>query len=205
VTFLFGVSVVPRYVPSTSSTMPVTTRSQAQHLQSINHGHSISSSSGSSLSFPFPLTLNTFSTMPTCNSSTASSSTLTTSTIKLLDQDSGEVNNRSIASMDFEFEKSSSVSKFQTLAVSNDINFDLGIRHNSSISNNNTTMEADCEDSKTMSSPTHDIQDMNKLFEALSNHLTVQTTRLHDHFQQVLEMHDDFKLEVRQELDALCL
>ncbi len=63
----FGVSVAPRYVPSPSSPMPVTTRSQSKRPQNDNRVHSFTSTSGSHLS------LTTSSKISTCNFTTASS------------------------------------------------------------------------------------------------------------------------------------
>jgi len=100
------------------------------------------------------------------------------------------------------FENTSEISKFQMENISNTTLFDPGLCHNSSILNS-VIMEADCKESGTMLSSPPDIPDMNKLFEALSGHLMMQTNRLQERFQQVVDMHDDFKMEVRQELDNL--
>jgi len=64
-------------------------------------------------------------------------------------------------------------------------------------------MEADCEDSLKMSSTSQGILDMNSLFEALSIKLMFEITKISRDFQHVVDAHDTFKQEVRDELDEL--
>ncbi len=186
-----AVSVAPCYVPSDFPVMPVTTRLQARYLQNISHECSISSSPGSSEN-------NSSSSLPSKVTSNCNYSTTT-----LLEHDTPIVNsfesvkrtiiNSSIASSSLKFENTSEISKFQMENISNTTLFDPGLCHNSSILNS-IIMEADCEESETMSSSPPDIPDMNKLFEALSGHLTMQTNCLQERFQQIVDTHDDFKM-----------
>jgi hypothetical protein len=67
-------------------------------------------------------------------------------------------------------------------------------------------MEADCKDSTKMEERPSSITDMNMLFEALSSKFSSETDKVTRNFQQVVDEHDDFRLEVRTELDELrCL
>jgi hypothetical protein len=101
-----------------------------------------------------------------------------------------------------DFENNSTISKFQISHQSGIYTFDLNLCHNSLISKT-LTMEEDCEDSGKPSTTMVDKSDLNYLFAALTDHLTLQTDRLHDKFHQVTTNHDNFKMEVRQELDDL--
>jgi hypothetical protein len=62
-------------------------------------------------------------------------------------------------------------------------------------------MEADCEDNTMGSTSNHGINDINSLFEALSNKLSSETSKISRDFQTVTMAHDRFKQEVRDELD----
>jgi hypothetical protein len=94
------------------------------------------------------------------------------------------------------------ISKFQTVAISNCDVFDTGPdHHNFSISNTSIKMEADCEDNTMGSTSNHGINDINSLFEALSNKLSSETSKISRDFQTVTMAHDRFKQEVRDELD----
>jgi len=64
-------------------------------------------------------------------------------------------------------------------------------------------MEADCKDSTTMATKSKNITDMNALFEALSAKLTSETTKISQDFQSVAEAHNNFKQEVRNNIDEL--
>jgi len=74
--------------------------------------------------------------------------------------------------------------------------------HNFSLSAT-VNMEADCKDSTTMATKSKNITDMNALFEALSAKLTSETTKISQDFQSVAEAHNNFKQEVRNEIDEL--
>jgi hypothetical protein len=97
-----------------------------------------------------------------------------------------------------------SISKIENLKPSfENIIFDPGISsHNFQISNL-VTMEADCKDSTKMEERPSSITDMNMLFEALSSKFSSETDKITRNFQQVVDEHDDFRLEVRTELDEL--
>jgi len=111
----FGVRVAPCYVPSTSSFMPVTTRSQSKRLNNVNRDHSFYSTLGSSLSSRMSatfsecnLTTTTAVTVSSCNNNTTTSSHLDISTINLEQLD---VTNNNCPL--FHSSVSSPVSKFQ--------------------------------------------------------------------------------------------
>jgi len=181
--------------------MPVTTRSQARYLQNISHECSISSLPGSSennSSSPLPSKVTS-----NCNYGTTTLLEHDTPIVNSFESVKRTIVNSSIALSSLKFENTSEISKFQMENISNTTLFDPGLCHNSSILNS-IIMEADCEESGTMPSSPPDIPDMNKLFEALSGHLTIQTNCLQEHFQEVADTHDGFKMEVRQELDNLC-
>jgi len=100
-----------------------------------------------------------------------------------------------------------SISKIENLKSSFEtVIFDPGISsHNFQISNF-VTMEADCKDSTKMEERPSSITDMNMLFEPLSSKFSSETDKITRNFQQVVDEHDDFRLEVRTELDELrCL
>jgi len=106
----FEVSVVLHHVPSTLSTMPVTTRSQVKRLKGLQCNHS--SSSSKDLSIP-----STFFTMSLCNNSTPASLTVptcnsTTTTPSIIDNYNNFSSNHSEDSSLSLFWPSSSVSKF---------------------------------------------------------------------------------------------
>jgi hypothetical protein len=192
------VSVAPCYVPSDFPTMPVTTRSQARYLQNISHECSIFSSPGSLVNNPSSL-LSPAATS-TCNYNPTTLLGHDTPTVNSSEFAKSTIVHSSIASSSLEFENPSEISKFQIENISNTALFEPGSCHNSSILKS-SIMEADCEELGTMSSSLPDIPDMNKIFEALSGHFTMHTNRLQERFQQVVDTHDDFKMEVRQELD----
>jgi hypothetical protein len=195
------ISVVPHYASSDFLPMPVTIRSQARKLQNtLHHECSITSSLGSSVSRPKQsnTTLAVSPFIPT----TTTSSTIDPSSTSLCDHVNVINPNRSIGISSLEFETTTTISKFQTSNPSRIDNFDPGICHNSSFLKS-VIMEEACEESDKPSSTMVDKSDLNHLFAALTTHLTLQTDRLHARFQQVTENHDDFKIEVRQELDAL--
>jgi len=82
--------------------------------------------------------------------------------------------------------------------------------HNSSISSF-SIMADDVDDS--YNSPeavaahweqnTHDLHYMNNLFAAITAHITMATQQISKDFQQVVDTNDDFKWEVRHELDEM--
>jgi len=74
-------------------------------------------------------------------------------------------------------------------------------RHNSSISNC-STMEGDCTDSNGISSVPN-MQDLTQLLSNLSLQITSQNRQLSNDIHEVVERNDEFKKEVRSELDEL--
>jgi hypothetical protein len=114
---------------------------------------------------------------------------------------------------------SSIISKFQISEISNCHSSSLEQYHNFSKSNS-FTMESDCEDCKVVPSSTNG-PDINQLFASLSAQMTYQTTSLQDKLSQmtyqttslqdklstdfsvIVQAHDQFKKEVRDELDEL--
>ncbi len=80
--------------------------------------------------------------------------------------------------------------------------------HNSSISNLSIMDDDDDADYLSQASARYaktskDIMDMNNLFAAIKDHLTEATTKLSSDFRQVVKTNDDFKKEVRQEMDEM--
>jgi hypothetical protein len=145
------ISVVPCYVPSSYLIMPVTTRLQAKRSLGRCEDHLITSSLGSFTSLPT-------SRMPTCNISTTTSPTIDTS---LLSVQASEINSSNLCSTSSSSLISSMplpISNFHNFEISNNINFDPGIPHNSSVSKL-INMEADdqrnhqsyCYDNQTLS------------------------------------------------------
>ena len=73
------------------------------------------------------------------------------------------------------------------------------------------TMEKDCDNSSNHpnasihSRTTQDMMDMSSLFTSITAHITSETQKISGDFKQVIKAHDDFKKEVREELDILRL
>ncbi len=197
----FGVSVAPRYVPSPSSPMPVTTRSQSKHPQNDNRVHSFTSTSGSHLSSMTSSTISTCnfttaSSVPVlpCNNNTISSFCLDCSTTTLDNYASNDLHYlRSISSIP------SPVSKFQNLEISNTSNIDSGFQYNSFHNlevSNTTIMDPDLPESKasTMMPPKQDDPpDLNAFLAAIQGHIELATTKMAGDFHQVIASNDLFK------------
>jgi hypothetical protein len=114
------VSVAPRYIPSTASTMPVTTRSQSKRLQNDTRVHSFSTTLGSPLSLVASttttecnLTTTTSVMVPTCNTTTATSLNTGLSTTLLHDHDTNILQHHLLDSP-----LSSKFSKFRKFEIS---------------------------------------------------------------------------------------
>jgi hypothetical protein len=174
--------------------MPVTTRSQAHPLTDISNESSKVVSSGSAI------ILSDISSVPVSiypnNNFAGNISSIIPSTTGLpLD---GECSESSHCPWN------SSISKFENLEISNHVSNVATARYYHNLSVLKTCiMEADCEDSLKMSSTSQGIMDMNSLFEAMSIKLTFEITKISRDFQHVVDAHDTFKQEVRDELDEL--
>jgi hypothetical protein len=74
-----------------------------------------------------------------------------------------------------------------------------------------STMEEDCDNSPNRPNAsihlctTQDMMDMSSLFTSITSHITPETQKILGDFKQVIKAHDDFKKEVREELDILRL
>jgi DNA uptake protein ComE-like DNA-binding protein len=192
------ISVAPCYVPSSYLIMPVTTRLQAKRSLGHCEDHLITSSLGSFTSLPT-------STMPTCNISTTTSSTIDTS---LLSVQASEINSSNLCSTSSSSLISSMplpISNFHNFEISNNINFDPGIPHNSSVSKL-INMEVDCQDNddtKMASSiKLEDPPDLNKFLSVLRAHITASTSKMSNEFQQVASANNSFKQEIRNANNA---
>ena len=98
----------------------------------------------------------------------------------------------------------SNLSQFETLESS------VGhhsISHSSSVSDFSIMEDDDADflsqNEALQAKTTQDIADMNSLFAAITSHLTNATQKLSTDFQQVIATNDDFKKEIRQELDEM--
>jgi hypothetical protein len=78
----------------------------------------------------------------------------------------------------------------------------LSVAHNCSISNS-LKMEEDCEDSSRHISLNPSMDDVSKMFAALSAQLTSQSLQISSEISQVVQTNDTFKMEVRSEIDEL--
>jgi len=216
------VRVVPCYASSTLLLMTVTTRSQSKRLQNVNRVHSFSSTSGSSLSSTTSSilmecnnTTTTSVTVPPCNHSTATSSSLDLS-LKNLDNHDLICHPCHLSSSS----TSSTVSKFQNSKISNSSTFDPGItqcQSHTSFDKNNSNMEADYQDGENVAkaSPKQDENpDLNAFLNVIKHHIENATDKMAGDFRQVIEanstfkqeitnQNDSFKIQVKQELDEL--
>jgi len=181
--------------------MPVTTRSQARYQRQTTHEGTIFSSIDSSVDVSLPSNNNPAVLTSNPSTVTLSSSGISSSSITS-DPGASTQQDDCIAHSSLDFETVPLISKFQNLAISNVNTFDPRIYHNFSISKQ-SIMEEDCENSGYVSSKMMMTSDMDKWFNALTDHLTTQTDHIQHRFQQVVDQHDEFKTEVCQELDAL--
>jgi len=190
--------VAPCYAPSNYLTLPVTTRLQAKRSLGRCGDHLITSSLGSSASLPT-------STMPTCNISTTTSSTIDTSLLSMQALEINYSNLRSTLSSLLISPMPLPISNFHNFEISNNINFDPGIPHNSSVSKA-INIEVDCQDNddtKMASSiKSEDPPDLNKFLSVLTAHITASTSKMSNEFQQVISANNSFKHEIRNANDA---
>jgi hypothetical protein len=202
-------SIIRHYYGVTTATtiMPVITRSQSRAL------------TGSTL------VLSELNSNLTGTIKELSHSTTTISTDVLSHSIDATVLNNTSTTLDPILSSSSSSLEFQTLIVDSKISNSSKIEisetttssihpcHNVSVSNL-SIMAEDCNDASIMSKTTKDMGDMNQLFNTLLTQITSQNQRLQDQialndermshdFQNVVQIHDDFKKEVRKELDEL--
>jgi len=206
----FGVRVAPCYVPSISSFMPVTTRSQSKRLNNVNRDHSFYSTLGSSLSSRMSatfsecnLTTTTAVTVSSCNNNTTTSSPLDISTINLEQLDV----THNYCPL-FHSSVSSPVSKFQNSKISNSFCYDPGVTphrsHNFAISNF-STMESDYQDGKNISTATtksDDAPDLNAFLQAIKLQIEIATDKMAGDFRHVIAANDAFKQEITNANDA---
>jgi hypothetical protein len=75
------------------------------------------------------------------------------------------------------------------------------------LNSDNFAMEGDCKDHHIKPKPYDEVPDINKLFATLSEQMIVHTTRMHEKlstdFTRVAQAHENFKQEVRDELDEI--
>jgi hypothetical protein len=153
--------------------------------------------------------------VPTCNTTTAASLNTGLSTTLLHDHDTNILQHHLLDSP-----LSSKFSKFRNFEISNSSPFDPGIQclpcHNFDILNS-STMESDFTDPKnpTMASPKQeDPPDLASFLSVLKSHIEDATTKMASDFHQVIasndifkkeivEANDEFKNNVKQELDYL--
>jgi hypothetical protein len=176
-----------------SKRMPVSTRSQSRHSQSISKDLSTVAllKPGQAVSEVSLIAVSSSSLNISCKTELS------------LECTSSSLFNRDSKPHGSSLEPSDNL-KFGILEFSNGTSQrDLKLLdHNFSLSAT-VNMEADCKDSTTMATKSKNITDMNALFEALSAKLTSETTKISQDFQSVAEAHNDFKQEVRNEIDEL--
>jgi hypothetical protein len=194
--------------------MPVITRSKARMLRSsINEGHDIQFTSDISINETY---CSIHEHYPSDNASPASIHELP-SRVLLSDSPSFSYNSviytepssmaSSVVTSSLEATPSN-FSNFQNSEILNCSSTRLLLCHN--LPNHYLeTMESDCEDQGTSSSPASNGPDITQLFASLSAQMTYQTTSLQDKlstdFSNVVQANDVFKKEVRAELDELRL
>lgn len=197
-------------------TMPVITRSQARTL------------TGSKLDLStFNSTLIGTSSAPSCSETLYLENNLSQASSTIV---ATKINNLSDSSPSLILSNPSSMVPDQQLEVFQNLEFskctDFAISTSSSIkpssrchnlfSSTYFTMESDCEETNLKSNNTQETVDITRLFAQLSSQITSQTTRLQEQimhndlkisqdFIQVVQAHDNFKQEVREELDKMIL
>jgi len=223
--FWFFCHVILTFLPIN---MPVTTRSQArtstrsilEPLKSSTFPMSFEQSLGSDLPNNAPVLLSTSliaEPLTTTGHHLSSSTNLNTKHSEILQlgttiicpiPNSGKHQSSSLEQLNLE-----SASTFEISNLSNfeNLKSPLGNQlpsHNSSISNLSIMDDDDDADYLSQASARYaktstDIMDMNNLFAAIKDHLTEATTKLSSDFRQVVKTNDDFKKEVRQEMDEM--
>jgi hypothetical protein len=197
-------TLLPYYELSSITFMPVTTRSRAKLLKAIiakevlkpiSSNSSILSTSTTTTSITTPFALQT-----TPNEHLQLVGSSRTPPPNKQHDDTLVLSSSSFESHNFE------ISKFQTPPAPSHITSTVVPCHNFLISKN-TTMEADCKDSTSLtftSSSNKDPMDMiQQLFLALSPQIDHQNKNMLHDFHQVVQDNKNFKQEVREELDKI--
>jgi hypothetical protein len=210
-TMIYGCSSSQRGC-SHYETMPVVTRSKARMIRSsINEEHTLQLTSNilkNETTCSIHEHILTDKSSPASNNelpsivlSSSSSSSICNSVIN-----TEQLPSSSPLGVSFQGDTPTNFSNFRNFKIPNFHTTELPLGHNS-YSHHFTTMHLDCEDCTEELPSTPNVPDISQLFASLSTQMTYQTKCLQDKlstdFSQVVQNHDIFKKEVREEFDEL--